>query len=576
LRIYFDDDKRPAIESPLGDFFGTGFGDKKPGEDWKPQWLTYSAVPFGMTADFYYFRLPMPFRKNARVTLENGTGREIEIGHVFDLKKEPVPDNAAYLHVQWREHSTRMGEHVPILQTIGRGHYVGTVLSMQSPHWLTYLEGDEKFYIDGESTPGIHGTGTEDYFNCGWYYAGGSMPKPFHGLTLMRDPQSRTSQYRMHVPDCVPFTKSLKVEIEHGESNNKPYTNYAIVAYWYQNTTSHDVIWKLPPAKELRFPGTLLTNPEEPWLLFEKLFPTLDVEAGMQAGGGKAELVPLNSLDPNFDGPPQFIVTSDKPGAFVRWDFIAPLDDIYSIQLVFLRKQDFGLAELFVDGISTGQKADFYGETFGRQDIRFEKPVFMMRGLHKIELRIIDKNEKSTGYNMALIAYLIRGASQWAKEWNIIGSFPGGRDFGYGTTYPPEQGVDLAAKYTGIDNKEISWTQLKTNDILWLHDKIQPSNNCVAYANTYVWCPDDRDVDALVCTDDAGKLYINTELVWAVPGVSHLEIDKYIVPIKLRAGWNEILLKVCQSGGHWGFSFRINDPKSELLYSVNKELPETH
>jgi hypothetical protein len=183
---------------------------------------------------------------------------------------------------------------------------------MKSPHWLTYLEGDEEFFVDGEPWPSIHGTGTEDYFNCGWYYKEGPVSRPFHGLTAMPDYQARTSQYRMHVPDCVPFTKSLTVRIEHGEANSTPYTNYAIVAYWYQDSTSHEVHWKLPPAKELRFPGMMMCNPgtgtfraEEKWTVFTDLVPGMDVEAGMKAGGGKFEVVPLSRLDEEWDGPPR-------------------------------------------------------------------------------------------------------------------------------------------------------------------------------------------------------------------------------------------------------------------------------
>ena len=76
LRIYWDDDKRPAIESPLGDFFGTGFGDKQPDSQWKPQPIKYSAMSFGMTPDFYYFRLPMPFRKTPELLLKTVQGEK--------------------------------------------------------------------------------------------------------------------------------------------------------------------------------------------------------------------------------------------------------------------------------------------------------------------------------------------------------------------------------------------------------------------------------------------------------------------------------------------------------------------
>ncbi len=289
IRVYWDGDPKPAIECPIGELFGTGFGETHWNHKTRKTELTkYAAVPFGMTDEFAYFSLPMPFRKSARITVENGTGTAQNLGWAVELRKGRVPRNAAYLHVQWRNYYAEYGKHVPILETTGRGHFVGTVLSMQSPYWLRYLEGDEKIYVDGEDRPSIHGTGTEDYFNCGWYFAKGPVSKPFHGITAMMDMQSRTSSYRMHVPDCVPFTKSIKVEIEHGESNNIPFVNYAIVAYWYQDSTSHDIKWKLPPARELRFPIAIAANPglgtwyeNEKWTAFTDLLPTLEVTGGL-------------------------------------------------------------------------------------------------------------------------------------------------------------------------------------------------------------------------------------------------------------------------------------------------------
>lgn len=577
LRVYWDGDPRPAIECPLGEFFGTGFGDTQPDRQQKPAAVKYAAATFGMTEGFYYFRLPMPFRKSARITIENGTGKELALAWAADLRKGRVPQDAAYLHVQWRNHMTRAGEYVPILETTGRGHYVGTVLSMQSPHWLTYLEGDEEFFVDGEQWASIHGTGTEDYFNCGWYYKDGPVSRPFHGLTAMPDWQSRTSQYRMHVPDCVPFTKSLKVRIEHGEANDRQYTNYAIVAFWYQDSTSHEVHWKLPPARELRFPGLLANNPgmgtfgaEQKWTAYTDLVPGLDVAAGMKAGGDRFEVVPFNRLDENWDGPQRVLVSCDRPGAFLSWQVEADRDDLYALDLVIPKGRQFGIVELLVDGQPTGYKIDLYSDRFGEGLIPGETPFFMKAGPRRLELRVTGKNEKAQGFNMAPGSYLVRGAGTWPKQWNVVGPFPGGDDAGYSTAYPPEKGVDLGAKYPGVDGKEIAWTKLEAKDLVWLHPKFTPNVHCVAYAHLYVKSPDDRKATAFIGVDDAGKLFINGELVWAVPGIHHLKADEHAVPVRLKAGWNEVLIKVGQCEGAWGYAFRLQDPRRELTYSTGK------
>ena len=569
IRVYWDGDRSPAIECPVGEFFGTGFGDKRPTKDGKPEPLTYAAVPFGMTNDFYYFRLPMPLRKSARITIENGTGRELELGWGVDLKAGPVPDNAAYLHVQWKDHTTKEGQYVPILETTGRGHFVGTLLSMQSPWWLTYLEGDERFTVDGESIPSIHGTGTEDYFNCGWYYRDGLVSRPFHGLTVMRDPQSRTSQYRMHVPDCVPFTKSLKVEIEHGESNNKPYTDYAVVAYWYQDSTAHERQYKLPAASALRLPGTVLNDPEN-WTTFVSLALTLGTAEGLHAEADKVAVVPLRQFDESFEGPPRLLLTAEKPGASLRWQVECPREDLYAVRLIVFQRPEFGVSELFVDGKPTGQKLDLYSEAFR---FNFEppvKPVLLTAGPHWLELRVTEKNEKAKGWGLCATAYRIEAASAFPQEWNVSAPFPGGVGNGYGAVYPPERGVDLNGKYPGSGGKEVAWAKIKANGAVWLHEKYPPANDCVAYAHVYVKSPSERDVTGLVSTDDSGKLFVNGELVWGVTGINEVQVDRWPVPIHLKAGWNDVLIKVCQNSGAWGYVFRINDPKAELVYSTTK------
>ena len=573
LRIYWDGDPRPAVECPLGEFFGTGFGEYVPAPGGGAQPVRYAAVPFGMTDDFAYFRLPMPFRTSARVTLENGNEHAVDVDWALDAKKGPVADSAAYLHVQWRHHVTEQGRHVPILTTRGRGHYVGTVLSMQSPHWLTYLEGDEKFTVDGESFPGIHGTGTEDYFNCGWYYNSGPVAAPFHGLTAKPDYESRTSQYRMHVPDCVPFTRSLKVEIEHGEANDRPHTDYAIVSYWYQDATSHDVAWEVPPATSLRFPVHVVTDPgfgtfrpDEEWTRFAELAPALDVEATLQAGGGRVAIVPYRDLDPDWEGPPRLSVASDEPGAYIRWQVWAPHSDLYLLNLVAPRGPRFGVARLFVDGRPTEYTVDLHAERFHQAFIECETPFLMESGSRWLELRVVDRNPLSTGYDMAPGAALLRLGSAWPRQWNIAGPFPGDDDQGYRAVYPPEHGVELDAVYEGPQDRTIAWQTIEVRDLVWLHDRLKPSEEGVAYGHLFVDSPDDRRTVAYVGADDAGKLFVNGDLVWAVPGVHHLKADEYAVPVSLRAGRNEVLVKVAQAGGGWGFAFRLRNPEADLTY----------
>ncbi|HZP81998.1 MAG TPA: DUF2961 domain-containing protein [Chthonomonadaceae bacterium] len=230
LRVYWDGAKRPGIEAPVGDFFGVGFGDRR-----------FKALPAAMTDEGYVCFWPMPFARSARLELVN-TGRKaldtVSWKVSYMPLKKPMAD-AGYFHAQWHRQTTTAGEPFHILQTSGRGHYVGTHTDMQGDRGIGFLEGDEQIYVDGEAFPSIHGTGTEDFYTGGWYFDEGPFSLAYHGCTIKDDSISRVSAYRYQIQDCVPFQRGIKVDIEHGGKNDYPGADYACVAYWYQDTPEH-------------------------------------------------------------------------------------------------------------------------------------------------------------------------------------------------------------------------------------------------------------------------------------------------------------------------------------------------
>ena len=88
-------------------------------------------------------------------------------------------------------------------------------------------------WVDGEVKPSIVGTGTEDYFSSGWYFNKGALQAPYHGLILKDDSLGRIAAYRLHVMDPIPFKKSIKFTIEHGQGNTE-IADYSSTVYWYQ------------------------------------------------------------------------------------------------------------------------------------------------------------------------------------------------------------------------------------------------------------------------------------------------------------------------------------------------------
>lgn len=244
IKIYFDDEKSPSVQAPFGDFFGCNFGEYK----------HYYSKYLGMTSGGFVCTFPLPFQKKCRIEIEN-TNQELPITHFYGaITYTSIPnleiDKLGYFHARYRKELTQAGKPYTILQATGQGHYIGCNLSIINAKRfsqlisLFYLEGDCNIYVDGEKTPSVPYTATEDYFMGGWYYNKGPFCAPTHGLTLQSFRNSvfrkaKTCQYRFHFPDAVNFQTAIKVTIDHGEWNQVPTIHHS-VAYWYQREPHDD------------------------------------------------------------------------------------------------------------------------------------------------------------------------------------------------------------------------------------------------------------------------------------------------------------------------------------------------
>jgi len=261
LRMYWDDEKTPSVEVPLGDFFANGHGARA-----NVVSLPVAVNPSGGFNSYW----PMPFHKRARITIENQRWEPIS-GFFYQVTYAltGVPDEAAHFHAQWRRSMTtrECPEHVILDGVTGRGHYVGTYLAwgQMSDGW--WGEGEVKFYIDGDGEyPTICGTGTEDYFGGAWCFRtpkdplGETYSTPFLGYPLRLGEPGQVPKhglYRWHIPDPIRFRKDLRVTIQAlGWWPNQKYQpltdDIAGTACWYQ-AEPHGAFPEMPPMSE-RYP----------------------------------------------------------------------------------------------------------------------------------------------------------------------------------------------------------------------------------------------------------------------------------------------------------------------------------
>lgn len=253
IRIYWDGQDAPSVQAPLGDLMCNGWNER---QDILAQPINVNPQG-GMNIYF-----PMPFRQNARITIENDGPNELPaFFYTINYTLEPVEEDALYFHAYWRrsnplEYET---EYLIVDDIRGQGHYVGTFMAWQQNNAGWWGEGEIKMYTDDdEEFPTICGTGTEDYFGGAWGFGGRDFSAPYLGWLQVRgesgQPGCRMVMYRFHVQDPVFFSERLKVTMQalgwRGEGRFLPLQDdISSVAYWYQ-TLPHEPFPPVPPRND--------------------------------------------------------------------------------------------------------------------------------------------------------------------------------------------------------------------------------------------------------------------------------------------------------------------------------------
>ncbi len=555
LRMFWDGEATPSVEVPVGDFFGTGF-----------QYKQYVTPYLGMSSGGYYSFFPMPFGRSARVEVVNETGQEINSFYYhIDYRRleKPLPADAAYFHAQWRrDPRAGRGANYTILEATGRGHLVGVNMSMQSyGNGIQYLEGDEMVYVDGEKEPSIYGTGTEDYFTSGWYFNRGEYAAPYHGLILKDDSLSRIAAYRLHIPDVVPFTRSLRFTIEHGHGNEEV-ADYSSTAYWYQ-LEPHQAFPPMPPAGS-RIPLRVAV-------------PNGAVEAEslkFSGTGLAAQPADMTRYGAEWSGKRHMAVEGGAAGS--KFSVGVPVDEErYDLSVYYTMGPGYGDVEISHAGTVAGSIKGYSEEVIpgGRVVL---KDVRAGNGVVPLDFTVTGKDPKASGYAVGIDAFVAEPKRAYIPEWYVIGPFPNARDeklqrLGLDTPYPPEREIKLDAKYEGVDAQQVSWVlkQTPARGRFDLYD-FDPYEMVVVYALTYVYSPRAATVPFLLGSDDGVKVFLNGKEIHRYLAVRVAAPDQDRIPLALKEGWNALLLKIENNYGGYNFYARIIDREKQLVISATQ------
>ncbi len=453
LRFYWDDSGVPSVETPIGDFFAAGNGMRA-----NVSSLPVEVTSYGRAFNSYW---RMPFQKKARLTVTNESDQRVTSCYYYIdwLKFDSLPPETLYFHARYRqEFPVEPFSPYTIAEIEGRGHYVGTVLSIHSSMGSWLGESDDRFYIDGEEIPSVVGTGMEDYFTDAWNHR--LFTNLRAGLTIYEPKglDQRVTAYRWHIADPVTFTSSLRVEMERRSyaAITDPATGedvtwdfkyrpdvFSSVAFWYASEPAGR-FWEFAPVSERLNPEIFV----ETTLMLDELGTSSGIQLSRKytrstnAASGPARKAMTYVENDKIGGWLEVPVEVGEAGDYSisiyqmlfrdygTWrvtmtgpgfeQLLDPAMDFYDPYFI----QTFNMPENFLYGTWYENKVGIYSLEPGSYTIRFEcigaNPLARVRGVAYTQAGtryIEDKPAGQPGLNMALDAISLRRLP-WENTWD--------------------------------------------------------------------------------------------------------------------------------------------------------------
>ncbi|MBU0755390.1 MAG: DUF2961 domain-containing protein [Planctomycetes bacterium] len=398
LRFFWEDNKAPGVDCPLGDFFAQGHAKYAP-VDSAP---LVTGNRRGLTCYF-----PMPFRKHALLLLQNeGRGSRNRVTYQIDYEPGEPKEGAGLFHAAYNQGVENVGDNnYLVLHAEGRGKYVGLVVSMVLGEDGWFGEGDERIYVDDEKTPAVQGTGLDDLFGCAWGFQKGFSSR-YSGTPVAGDltAGSEFVGYRFLFRDPVTFQKSIDVYLEHvgdrflessfmGDGMSR-HDEFYTVAYWYQDKPSEKFV-RMPTA-DLRISGDRRFTAEG------ELLP-LASDSYQQVAPRRVDGVKVTRFTPKGVGDEVvFTIHCSATG----W---------YDLSGFFTRSALHGIYRVRLAGEILGLPLDFYtgeggqGRYFTRRsDEMFLGSVYLPAGSHSLGFEAMEPNPNAAGMLLDIDALIFR------------------------------------------------------------------------------------------------------------------------------------------------------------------------
>lgn len=159
-------------------------------------------------------------------------------------------------------------------------------------------------------------------------------------------------------------------------------------------------------------------------------------------------------------------------------------------------------------------------------------------------------------------------------RWAVCGPFvaPGGSP--YAATFGPEWAWGPDDAFDSGDGRTLQWQGVDPNHVLEnngldFNRLFGPRTHAAAYALTRIKSKTEQDAELHFGSDDTLTVWLNGERVLTEEAYRAAARDQNIVPVRLRAGDNTIVVKVSQSAGGWQLIARISGPYQRPIEGVS-------
>ncbi len=383
LRAFWDRDKDPAILCPAADFFGYAWCEP-----------AMKSLLVGTSENTNYCYFPMPYDQSARIELvaEPTLDRNVDIdAEVLFVPIGRQANEGKFYSLWHRENPTTPGKPFTFIDTQGRGHLVGVTQQSQGLETgnTYFFEGDDQTTIDGELV--IHGTGSEDFYNGGWYDVSGRWETRrsfvLSGCLGYKKHLGRTGAYRLFLGDAYAYHKSLLQTIEHAPTNNDLINDYCGVVYLYSQDR---------PTCEFTLPEVdqrAVVDPQRivfatwwnvPIHSFSLKNATLTKDGVQLPNRNEVRFLSLRAEDQEFFGDHSICFSCEIPAA-----------GTYNISLDVVKGPEQGIVQLFQDEAPVGPVVDLYHDVIQPATGEFVGTLKLDQGTNDLMFKLIGKNEKS-------------------------------------------------------------------------------------------------------------------------------------------------------------------------------------